>query len=368
MSERTYKSYLIDKIKATASTNPDTAKRIRKKCLYQEDYSKKINKSGIFTKKPDFDVFVDKNQNDIFIISDFRGVSITCKDLAFMLAKGDQEKADADWEYLLNLIAKADELFAPESQEDIDNGLWLNMLIVEYEKMMLEETHRNFLVEKRETKHQAKAEAKYKFRVRQKYSLRSFSLEGVMTNYDAFECRQIVYTIGRSTVNTVVMKRLTDGTKRSNRCLTPFDCRILHIKYESELYMYSMNQRFYPETDESIQENRQKVQKRVQLIEASEPKQKSATELLIKEPIIYESELIKAAEEKILETNAVPADALEENKVTLMTVERPDGKGGKEYGIKAVDRYGRELKQDQDRHGYIKNSDAESYWRPMKIL
>ena len=348
MADIEYKSYLIDKIKATVSTNPDTAKRVRKKCLYQEDYSKKINESGQFKKKPDFAIFTDKDQNDIFVISEFRGVCITCKDLAFMALKSDKEKADEDWEYLLDLMMKADELFAPESQDDIDNGLWLNMLIVEYEKMMLEETHRNFLIEKCDMKHQAKAEAKYKFRVGEKYSLRSFTLDGIMINYDAFECRQIVYTIGRSIVNTTVMKRLTHGKKRSNRCLTPFDCRILHVKYEPELYMYSMNQRFYPETDESIQENIKLLRKKVNLIESTiQPTPDTTTEA---------KKELETLEQKMLEETAVPADALEENKATLIAVEHPDARGKKSYTIKAVDRYGRTMKTELENLGYIKNS------------
>ena len=120
MADIEYKSYLIDKIKATVSTNPDTAKRVRKKCLYQEDYSKKINESGQFKKKPDFAIFTDKDQNDIFVISEFRGVCITCKDLAFMALKSDKEKADEDWEYLLDLMMKADELFKGTEYEGAD--------------------------------------------------------------------------------------------------------------------------------------------------------------------------------------------------------------------------------------------------------
>lgn len=104
--------------------------------------------------------------------------------------------------------------------------------------------------EKQKLKHQAKEEIKkhkhsrnYKFTIGNKYVL--------IYNYNnkkikrIFICKQIIHTIKDKIINGVIMQQINETIFDGN-CfyLNKEDCKKYHIKYYSNLQLFSMNENF----------------------------------------------------------------------------------------------------------------------------
>ena len=91
---------------------------------------------------------------------------------------------------------------------------------------------------KKDIKHKAKSFVKQKFIVGKEYYLKNKSLLGKVT-YNKFICKKYIYSINDTIVNMVIMKPI-DNKVYNAHSLTKYDCIIYHIKYEPNLYVFSM--------------------------------------------------------------------------------------------------------------------------------
>lgn len=91
---------------------------------------------------------------------------------------------------------------------------------------------------KKDIKQKAKSFVKQKFIVGKEYYLKNKSLLGKVT-YNKFICKKYIYSINDTIVNMVVMKPI-DNKVYNAHSLTKYDCIIYHIKYEPNLYVFSM--------------------------------------------------------------------------------------------------------------------------------
>lgn len=91
---------------------------------------------------------------------------------------------------------------------------------------------------KKDIKHKAKSFVKQKFIVGKEYYLKNKSLLGKVT-YNKFICKKYIYSINDTIVNMVIMKPI-DNKVYNAYSLTKYDCIIYHIKYEPNLYVFSM--------------------------------------------------------------------------------------------------------------------------------
>lgn len=91
---------------------------------------------------------------------------------------------------------------------------------------------------KKDIKHKAKSFVKQKFIVGKEYYLKNKSLLGKVT-YNKFICKKYIYSINDTIVNMVVMKPI-DNNVYNAHSLTKYDCLLYHIKYEPNLYVFSM--------------------------------------------------------------------------------------------------------------------------------
>lgn len=91
---------------------------------------------------------------------------------------------------------------------------------------------------KKDIKHKAKSFVKQKFIVGKEYYLKNKSLLGKVT-YNKFICKKYIYSINDTIVNMVIMKPI-DNNVYNAHSLTKYDCLLYHIKYEPNLYVFSM--------------------------------------------------------------------------------------------------------------------------------
>lgn len=91
---------------------------------------------------------------------------------------------------------------------------------------------------KKDIKHKAKSFVKQKFIVGKEYFLKNKSLLGKVT-YNKFICKKYIYSINDTIVNMVIMKPI-DNKVYNAHSLTKYDCLLYHIKYEPNLYVFSM--------------------------------------------------------------------------------------------------------------------------------
>ena len=97
---------------------------------------------------------------------------------------------------------------------------------------------------KKRVKHDAKASVKHRFVVGDEYCLKNKPLVG-RTIYKYFVCKKYIYSINDIPVNMVIMKPMRN-TKVYGNSLTKHDCLMYHIKYEKNLYIYSMHLNWCP--------------------------------------------------------------------------------------------------------------------------
>lgn len=171
-----------------------------------------------------------------FIIPEFR---VLC-DVNFMDVR---RKLDM----LAEVFDKADCLWKPETQDEVDSGKYIELVSDVLLKKKTEEIKQRSIEAKRESKRTAKKLNRYKYRIGDLYSLRYRTLSGDRISDDIYQIRKVIYSIGSTIVNILIMKKIQGSydSDVSRNQLSVNDCRNFHIKYEPGLLVFNMNERFY---------------------------------------------------------------------------------------------------------------------------
>ena len=200
------------------------------------------------------DVKVYGNSYDYAMLSPLRNVTIVVKNIAFQ-NKVSHDKTTKRISSIIDLIKETDKYYKPNSQDEVDNGIYMDILRQVYEKRMRKEDEENAIRDKQAAKNSAKKRIKRKwFKIGEEYVLRKTDSEGNVVLEEDYKCVKFIYTVGKNTVNCVVMKRLAGVIGGDARPLNVNDCRMFHIKYEPGLYMFPMSQGFYKKNVVSLEE------------------------------------------------------------------------------------------------------------------
>ena len=199
------------------------------------------------------DVKVYGNSYDYALFSPLRNVTIVVKNIAFQ-NKVSHDEATQRMFSIIDLINETDKYYKPNSQDEVDNGIYMDILRQVYEKRIRKEDEENAIRDKQAAKNSAKKRIKRKwFKIGEEYVLRKTDSEGNVVLEEDYKCVKFIYTVGKNTVNCVVMKRLAGVIGGDARPLNVNDCRMFHIKYEPGLYMFPMSQGFYKKNVVSLE-------------------------------------------------------------------------------------------------------------------
>lgn len=205
-----------------------------------------------FENMKDFKVYVD--ETDYAVTSAMRNVTILIKNIAFQ-NKVNHDAAVERINSVLALIKEVDAVYQPKTNDEVVEGLYIDVLRDVYEKKIEREEEADAIRLKQEAKNTAKAKVKNKwFRLGQEYVLKKTDIYGHIVGEEAYRCVKFIYTVGKNPVNCVVMKKLDGLMDTDVRALSKSDCQIFHIKYEPGLYMFPMSQRFYKREIMSLEE------------------------------------------------------------------------------------------------------------------
>lgn len=200
------------------------------------------------------DVKVYGNSYDYALFSPLRNVTIVVKNIAFQ-NKVSHDEATQRMFSIIDLIKETDKYYKPNSQDEVDDCIYMDILRQVYEKRMRKEDEENAIRDKQAAKNSAKKRIKKKwFKIGEEYVLRKTDSEGNVVLEEDYKCVKFIYTVGKNTVNCVVMKRLAGVIGNDARPLNVNDCRMFHIKYEPGLYMFPMSQGFYKKNVMSLEE------------------------------------------------------------------------------------------------------------------
>ena len=200
------------------------------------------------------DVNVYKNSYDYALLSPLRNVTIVVKNIDLQ-NKVSHDEATKRMSSIIDLIKETDKYYKPNSQDEVDKCIYMDILRQVYEKRMRKEDEENAVRDKQAAKNSAKKRIKRKwFKIGEEYVLRKTDSEGNVVLEEDYKCVKFIYTVGKNTVNCVVMKRLAGVIGGDARPLNVNDCRMFHIKYEPGLYMFPMSQGFYKKNVVSLEE------------------------------------------------------------------------------------------------------------------
>ena len=200
------------------------------------------------------DVNVYKNSYDYALLSPLRNVTIVVKNIDLQ-NKVSHDEATKRMSSIIDLIKETDKYYKPNSQDEVDKCIYMDILRQVYEKRMRKEDEENAVRDKQAAKNSAKKRIKRKwFKIGEEYVLRKTDSEGNVVLEEDYKCVKFIYTVGKNTVNCVVMKRLAGVIGGDARPLNVNDCRMFHIKYEPGLYMFPMSQGFYKKNVMSLEE------------------------------------------------------------------------------------------------------------------
>lgn len=200
------------------------------------------------------DVNVYKNSYDYALLSPLRNVTIVVKNIDLQ-NKVSHDEATKRMSSIIDLIKETDKYYKPNSQDEVDKCIYMDILRQVYEKRMRKEDEENAVRDKQAAKNSAKKRIKRKwFKIGEEYVLKKTDSEGNVVLEEDYKCVKFIYTVGKNTVNCVVMKRLAGIIGGDARPLNVNDCRMFHIKYEPGLYMFPMSQGFYKKNVMSLEE------------------------------------------------------------------------------------------------------------------
>lgn len=211
---------------------------------WSDQFNERINKD---TGVRDWRLF--SNNQDYLLESSTRNVTIHLKGICF-LNKVNHAVATERMDTLVIFINKADTYYMPHDISESANGMYLNLLADEYEKHTTAVDLEEQIKQKREAKALAKKACQNKwFVIGKKYYQKQTTATNDIVEITEFECVKYIYTIGKNPVNCVVMKRLSGEMGKTARPLSKIDCKLYHIKYQKNLYMFPMSRRFYTAED-----------------------------------------------------------------------------------------------------------------------
>ena len=183
------------------------------------------------------------HNNDLVFVSDQRFIAIVLEDFMYKL-KIDQDETISELREIMQLIAKTDLEFNPDTEDEARDGLYAKLLFDIYSHATDIIEHEQAVIDKHEQRQKAKALVQRKFRIGSLYS--TDAPEDRNETSGVYKCVQVVYTIGKNIVNGVVMEHVSgDKTVGKRKTLSVYDCRIYHIKYRKGLYMFNMEKTFY---------------------------------------------------------------------------------------------------------------------------
>lgn len=261
--ELTIKRYEIDKVGAMMTTPAESVKKLS----LNDEMSAEVNRGFAFGQ--DFQLY--NNERDVCLVSECRNISIKFSDMVLLRDK-DEQQATQNFNYVIDLLSNADKRFeATGFPSEVCSKLYFNIVRESYENLMDVEEHHEMIQTKRESKQAAKDSVKNKwFKIGKYYSLKKFDLNGNIKDINVFKCVKFIYTVGINQVNHVVMQKIGEPLNGNARTLSRLDCKMWHIKYSPDLYMFSMNQRFYPVGEKELEVLQKKQVKAIKAIEVSE--------------------------------------------------------------------------------------------------
>jgi hypothetical protein len=155
----------------------------------------------------------------------------------------EQEDAMERIESVFKIIMEADKRYTIENSSSVDGKYYMSLMEDAYYKQCVVTDKYEAIKQKRTCKQQAKSNTKFRYSIGDIYGLTMCTLDGNTSFSEVYRVKKFVYTVGNTPVNIVIMKLIAGDTPR-RRSISPNDCRAFHIKYENDLYVFSMNTRF----------------------------------------------------------------------------------------------------------------------------
>lgn len=187
-----------------------------------------------------------KNGTDICVSSSIRGFGFIIENFKFCYDLNYIECYER-FKTIAKLIVEADKKWKPETNEEVENGTYLELIEELWRGELTEMIEKKSIELKRISKNEAKKQIRYKYRIGDMYSLRYRTLGGDRISDDVYVVKKVIHSIGANIVNILVMKKIYGNMEEvsSRNTLSLNDCRIFHIKYEPGLLVFNMNERLY---------------------------------------------------------------------------------------------------------------------------
>lgn len=203
-----------------------------------------VNKNDniVISKYSDLVSMTVNDNEDFYVFSKLRGVTFWMKNIVFEW-QHEEEDAKSRIESVFRIIMDADEKYTIENSSAVNGEYYMSLVEEAYYKQCVVTDKYEIIKQKQECKREAKTNAKFKYHIGDLYGLTMRTLDGKMSFSEAYRVKKFVYTVGNTPVNIVIMKHVGGNTPR-RRSISPNDCRAFHIKYENDLYVFSMNTRF----------------------------------------------------------------------------------------------------------------------------
>lgn len=245
------RKYSIDKVGALMMSPVGPVGRLIDDSKMNTDMS--VSTNSAFASARDFRLYND--DSDVCLVSDIRNISILFEGMVLLKNKDDKQATD-DFNYVIDLLTEADKAYEESGNaEEARTILYYNLVRDVYESKMKAEDLKKIIQTKHEAKQTAKDTVKDKwFKIGEYYSLKKFDLSGSLKDVHVFKCVKYIYSVSNNPVNCVVMQKIGEPLSGNARTLSRMDCRMWHIKYSPDLYMFSMTRRFYKATQKEIDE------------------------------------------------------------------------------------------------------------------
>ena len=253
--ELTIRRYDIDKVGAKMLTPVQPVKKLTDESNLNREMTDEINRSLTFSQ----DLKLYNNDYDACLVSEIRNITIIFENMVALKAE-NESLATENFNYVINLLLKSDMRCA---ETKLNTSVWskvyFDFMREVYEEQIDEEEHKEMIQTKQESKRAAKDSVKNKwFKIGKLYSLKKFDLNGNIKDISVFRCVKFIYTVGINQINHVVMQKIGEPLHNDARTLSRLDCKMWHIKYSPDLYMFSMNQRFYPVGEKELEDLQKK--------------------------------------------------------------------------------------------------------------
>lgn len=257
---------------ATIIDVPNSSDRKKSSVLKKiRDFINNNDKLEILKYKDLISLVVDENE-DFYVYSRLRGVTVWVKNLVFEW-QHENEDAMKRIESVFKIIMDADTKYTIDNSSSVNGEYYMSLMEEAYYRQCTLTDKCEAIKQKQQCKQQAKANTKFKYRIGDIYGLTMRTLDGKTSFSEVYKVRKFVYTVGNTPVNIVIMKLIAGNIPR-RRSISPNDCRAFHIKYENDLYVFSMNTRFTKLSEDDFGKWKSEYeQKHIQVNVKEEPKE-----------------------------------------------------------------------------------------------